>query len=71
MALLQSSHGVLSRSYGVLVGDALRTYDAFNAFHGARNACTALSQRPQCADGVLKTQCRDFPAFPKFWPGAC
>ena len=23
-------------------------------FHGARNACTALSRRPHCADGVVK-----------------
>ena len=37
-------------------------------FHGARNACTAFSRRPHCAYGV-KTQCRDFPTFPKFCPG--
>ena len=30
-------------------------------FHGNRNACTALSRRPHCVDGVLKKQCRDFP----------
>ena len=34
-------------------------------FH--RDACTALSRRPHCADGVLKTQCMNFPTFPKFW----
>ena len=39
--------------------------------HGAHNACTALSRHPHCVDDVLKTHCRDFPAFPKFWPGAC
>ena len=37
-ALLRSSHGVLSRSYGVLVGDSLRSHDAF----------TALSRNSQC-----------------------
>ena len=35
-ALLRISHGVLSRSYGVLVGDYLRS-------HGAPTACTALT----------------------------
>ena len=47
-ALLRSSHGVLSRSYGVLTGDYMHS-------HGAHNACTALSRRSHCADGVLKT----------------
>ena len=37
-ALLRSSHGVLSRSNGVIVGDSLRFHDAF----------TALSRRSQC-----------------------
>ena len=45
MALLQSSHGVLSRSYGVFVGDALRPYDAFNA----------LSRRSQCMHCAFTT----------------
>ena len=40
-------------------------------FHSARNACTAISRCPHCADGVLKMQCRHFPTFPKFWPEAC
>ena len=45
-----------------------RFYRARTVFYlGTRNACTVLTRRPYCADGVLKTQCRDFPAFPKFW----
>ena len=38
-------------------------------FHGALNACTAHSRRPHCADGVLKTRCRDFPPFRSFGQG--
>ena len=59
-------HGVLSHSYGVFVGDSLRSPNAFTAltmralcFHDVCN----------CADGVLKTQGRDFPTIPKFWAG--
>ena len=37
-ALLRSSYGVLSRSYGVLVGDPMRSHDAF----------IALSRRSHC-----------------------
>ena len=40
-------------------------------FQGARNACSALLRHPHYADGVLKTQCSDFPPFPKIWRGAC
>ena len=29
-------------------------------FHGAGNACAALSRRLHCAAGMLKMQCRDF-----------
>ena len=38
-ALLRSSHGALSHSYGVLVGDSLRSHDTF----------TSLSRHSQCA----------------------
>ena len=41
-ALLRSSCDVLSRSYGVLVGDSMRS-------HGAHIVCTALSRRSHCA----------------------
>ena len=45
-ALLWSSHGVLSRSYGVFVGDCLRS-------HGSSTAGTALSPATfNCADSV-------------------
>ena len=66
MALLQSSHGVLLRVYGVVFGDSLRSYDPF----------TVLSLGMQCVhcafktSALLKTQCSFFPTFPKFWPGA-
>ena len=46
--LLQSSHGILSRSYVVLVGNSLRSQDAFMAitmhalgFHSILTALTA------------------------------
>ena len=55
-ALLRSSCGVLSRSYGVLVGDSMRSHGAFKVLtfraprcHGVR---TALSRRLHCADVV-------------------
>ena len=55
-ALLQSSCGVLSLSYGVLVGDSLRSHNAFTMltmhalrFYGVR---TALSRRLHCPDDV-------------------
>ena len=41
-ALLRSSCDVLSRSYGVLVGDSMRS-------HGAHIVCTAPSWRSHCA----------------------
>ena len=32
--------------------------------HGVRNACTVLSRRPLCVDGVLtETQCRDLRSY--------
>ena len=40
-ALLQSSCDVLSRSYGVLVGDSMRS-------HGAHIVYTAFSRRSHC-----------------------
>ena len=46
MALLRGSHDVLSRPYGGLVGDSLRSHDAF----------AALSRRLHCTCGVLKMQ---------------
>lgn len=39
--LLQSSHGILLCSYGVLVGDCLHS-------HGASTVCLVLSQRSHC-----------------------
>ena len=50
----QSLYGVLSRSYGVFVGDSLRSHDAFTALtvHALRFHMAFAS----CADGVLKTQ---------------
>ena len=41
-ALLRSSSDILSRSYGVLVGDSMRS-------HGAHIVCTVLSRRLHCA----------------------
>ena len=43
--LLRSSRGFLSRSYGVLVGDSLRSHDAF----------TVLPRRTQCMHCAFKT----------------
>ena len=45
--------------YRVLTGFLLAIICALTTlslrFHGAHNACTALSRRSHCADGVLKT----------------
>ena len=49
IALLRSLHGVLSRSYGVLVGDSLHSRAS-----SAQNTCTARSRRSYCTEGVLK-----------------
>ena len=54
-ALLRSSHEILSCTYGVLVGDSLRSYFISLRFPGAHNACIALLRRSHCAGGVLKT----------------
>ena len=52
-ALLRSSCGVLSRSYGVLVGDSMRSHDAFTALsrcsHCVHCAVTAFAL---CFHGV-------------------
>ena len=56
MALLQSSHGVLSRPYGVPVAIPCTLTALSLHFHGALNVCTVLSQHLHCPDGLLKMQ---------------
>jgi hypothetical protein len=50
-------HGVITRSYGVLIGDCLRSDCACTAFFALplrfHGAYTALSLRSHCADIVL------------------
>ena len=57
-------------AFGVLVCDSLCSYDAFAAL-SRRSQCVycSFTRRLHCADGVLKTQCSDFPTFRSFGQG--
>ena len=55
-----SDHGISSelawRSIAYLRSSCWRFSALLRRFHGVHNACTALSWRSHCADGVLKMQ---------------
>ena len=52
-ALLRSSCGVLSRSYGVLVGDSMRSHDAFTALSRCSHCVhCAVMAFALCSHGV-------------------
>ena len=55
MPLLQTSHGILLHSYGVLAAIFCVLTMLSQRFNGDCNACAALSRRLHCAEGVLKT----------------